>query len=210
MGEQRGFSLVEVLLTVLVLCVAGFASYTVWSNNQDDSVKTEEILLQEQQSAEPNIEVSIDEDVDNMQKNRVYEVEINSLVTLEDTKKLPEYTPVSFKQYIAELLRNNTPKDDGCISSYSIVLISNFNINGGASSNLASPAGEEGEDLACGSGAPLMWVLNPDSSWEEISRNGTLCRSEGNGLVYEEFAAECFDGEEFIKNPNGSVLEAIY
>ena len=54
MNKQKGFSLVEGLLIVLILCVVGFAGYTVWNDNQDDDSEQTDTVQQEstQQSVE--------------------------------------------------------------------------------------------------------------------------------------------------------------
>ncbi|MFT4532121.1 MAG: Tfp pilus assembly protein PilV [Candidatus Saccharimonadales bacterium] len=47
MKNQRGFTLVEGLLIVLILSVIGFAGYTVWNNNQDDEAEVVETTQQD-------------------------------------------------------------------------------------------------------------------------------------------------------------------
>jgi len=42
MNNQKGFTVVEGLLILLILTVIGFAGYTVWNNNQDDSSDSNE------------------------------------------------------------------------------------------------------------------------------------------------------------------------
>ena len=51
MNKQKGFSLVEGLLIILIVSVVSFAGYTVWNNNQEDEA-TETTQVSEGGSAE--------------------------------------------------------------------------------------------------------------------------------------------------------------
>lgn len=63
MKNQKGFTLVEGLLIVLVLLVIGFGGYNVWSNNKvDDPESTSITEITETPSSEKNIETSTNGD----------------------------------------------------------------------------------------------------------------------------------------------------
>jgi len=132
----------------------------------------------------------------------IHSVDIK-MQTASDIGKLPSYTPASFVTYMKSLLANNSSREaTGCgmvVAQYQISQISQVNITGGV-----VPVNEGGE--TCTGGAPDIWVLNPASTWDEETRNGTVCRSKNGGAVYQEFASECDPGNgSFIKNPNGSI-----
>ena len=46
MNVQKGFSLVEGLLIILIISVVGFAGYYVWNENQDDEPEQTETVQQ--------------------------------------------------------------------------------------------------------------------------------------------------------------------
>lgn len=209
MSKQKGFTLVEGLLIVLILLIVGFAGYFVWnkSNDKDDNV----------QNTETSSQASVPEDVDetseakteaeapvekNGSKIFVNEVTISDIVNVSDLNKLPDYTPAAFVSFMTTILEKNVATSDECSqNSYGISAISPYNIIGGA-----SPVDAENE--ICAGGAPIIWILNPDGSWVEETRNGTVCKSSGGGLVYKEFAEECQLGDEWIANPNGSIFDS--
>jgi type II secretory pathway pseudopilin PulG len=70
MNKQKGFTLLEGLLIVLILCVVGFAGYTVWNNNQDE-VTTEN----NQQEVTKNVDDKLDNEA-----MRSYEIDYSSWV----------------------------------------------------------------------------------------------------------------------------------
>ncbi len=55
MNKQKGFTLVEGLLIILMFSVIGFAGYDVWNNQQDDEAKqTETVQEKELETTEEN------------------------------------------------------------------------------------------------------------------------------------------------------------
>jgi type II secretory pathway pseudopilin PulG len=54
MNKQKGFTLVEGLLIVLIVSVVGFAGYTVWNNQQDDESENTDTVQQETEVQENN------------------------------------------------------------------------------------------------------------------------------------------------------------
>ena len=132
----------------------------------------------------------------------IHEVDI-SLKTESDLTKLPEYTPASFRNYLAEQLRNNTSYDNGetiVTPTWKISKISQVNIQGGQ-----VPTDKDGNGYV--GGAPAIWVITPNGTWDQETLNGPVCISKNGGKIYEEFVPICFDkpGSEGIKNPNGSI-----
>jgi Tfp pilus assembly protein PilE len=148
MSRQKGFTLVEGLLIVLIFSVVGFAGYTIWSNQRN-------VNSTETMPANSNNDETEEND------NSVYEVSIDDLTKVSDIDKLPDFTPESFVSYFSVVLERNENSNKDCTASYSIYTISSDSINGGV-----VPV-EEG-DTFCGSGAPLRWV-NYDGTWKEES-----------------------------------------
>jgi type II secretory pathway pseudopilin PulG len=151
MSKQKGFTLVEGLLIVLIISVVGFAGYTVWNNQQDDkNVNSTEIMPAN----------STDDGTEEYDTS-VYEVNIGDLTKVSNIDKLPDFTPESFVSFFTDILEENENSNKDCTASYSIYTISSNSISGGV-----VPV-EEG-DTFCGSGAPLRWV-NKDGTWKEES-----------------------------------------
>lgn len=188
--SEKGFSPLLVLVILLVIMGVGFVAYRIIDNkgdsNTDQSTSSQEIS----DTKEPNSAI-VDVDLE--------------LKSTEDIEKLPSTTPDSFKSFMRESLKV-TSREHGCIRAYNISKVSKVNIEGGAFPVKANE-GPDGED--CFGGVPALWVLAPNGTWEQVGRNAnTTCKSENGGLVYEEFAAECYtdtDLKNLIKNPNGSV-----
>jgi type II secretory pathway pseudopilin PulG len=68
MYKQRGFTLVEVFLIVLILSIVGFAGYTVWNNNQKDN----ESLTFSQETSEEDESKIANETVSEDNKQRAW------------------------------------------------------------------------------------------------------------------------------------------
>lgn len=132
--NQKGFSVVELIMIIVVISFLGMAGWlTYGSSRSDTDNNVAENAIKLDQPERLNIE----------------------LRTTEDIKKLPTYTPDSFKVYLKNLLSQPNP----CEAVYSIYAISDDRINGGVAI--------EGE--SCGSGAPLRWVQLPSGEWTEES-----------------------------------------
>ncbi len=190
--NQKGFSVVEILIGAVVIGLIGATGWYVWQNQQKNNTKSNasETVTTNKKSI-PDEKAKTD--------TTITGVSI-SLTTESDISKLPAVTPASFKAYMLEKLKNNKPDADGCASTYNISKISVVNIKGGEAPTK--------DDLSCGSGAPMIWVLAPSGKWDQESLNGAVCKSEGGGLVYEEFASECYtdpNTDSLVKNPNGSI-----
>lgn len=213
-NNQKGIGHVVLVVIILVIAIIGVSGWFVYknqdkktSNNTSSSKAATKTDTQTQQTTKTeNTEVK---KVD----TTIYEVNI-SLVKVEDLSKLPSSTPETFKAYMLDVLKKNTPKSktegSGCdgevgdliATNYVITKISGANISGGMGGiNLNMGGG-------CPGGAPVLWVLTPESTWEEVSMNGPSCKSNSGGIIYEEFAKECYNDKEMmklVKNPNGSI-----
>ncbi len=132
--NQKGFSVVELIIVIVVIGILGSVGWMVYGKDKNNTDK------------------NITETAMNSEKDERLNIELR---TTEDIKKLPTYTPESFKVYLKNLLSQPNP----CKAVYSIYTISDDRINGGVTI--------EGE--SCGSGAPLSWVRLPSGEWIEES-----------------------------------------
>ncbi len=194
--NQNGFSAVGILLVVVVLGLIGGTGWYVWQK-QD---KNDAVTKTSSQISEDKAKTQ-----ETKKETNLTTIDVNiSLKTAADISKLPSSIPESFKTYLLGKLKANTPDTLGCIVLYSVSKISAVNIKGGGAA--VSATGNDNSE--CIGGAPLVWVLTPAGKWDEVSLNTAVCKSENGGLIYEEFAAECYTNpntESLVKNPNGSV-----
>ncbi len=197
--NENGIAAVAVLSVLIVIGALAGTGWYVWKNQQKDNSQQNQTSTQptetKKESSQPEQKKKID--------TTITETNI-SLKTAADVDKLPAVTPASFKAFMLEKLQNNKPSAEGCILSYNVSKISSVNIKGGGAT--VSTTGEFGGE--CVGGAPVLWVITPDGKWDEVSLNGVVCKSSGGGLVYEEFAAECYkdpNTDSLVKNPNGSI-----
>lgn len=194
--RQRGFGALEGLLILVIVGLLVFVGWYVWN-----SKKSTDKTYNESSSVSG---VSTNKASVSKVDINIHDVDI-SLKTASDISKLPSYTPASFKTFLTAKLQSNTPDSNGCITLFKLSKISQFNISGGQSS--ADSAGNAGTDN-CLSGAPVVWVVTPKGTWDEVSLNGPLCISQNGGKVYQEFTAKCYtdsNAESSITNPNGSI-----
>lgn len=196
--NQKGFGAVVVILLILVIGLVVAVGWLVFDRqkNKQASMPTD-TQQATQQTTEPKPSVSptvTKKQVD----TTIHEVNI-SLKAEADLAKLPDYTPVSFKNYLSEKLRNNKSLDNGeaiVTPTWKISKISQVNIQGGQ-----VPTDANGNSYP--GGAPAVWVLTPAGSWDEESLNAPVCVSKNSGKIYEEFVSVCYPGG--TKNPNGSI-----
>ena len=194
-NKNKGFTLVEVLLLIVVLILVGGLGYLGYKqvNKKSKTSTTTTTQKSAMQNTKENVATTTKVDT------TVHEVNI-TLQTEADISKLPDYTPSSFKAYMLNLLKNNKPSDTGggivITEQYEISKISQVNISGGH-----APVDQNGPG-----GAPAIWVLTPAGTWDQESLNGPVCKSKNGGLIYEEFVQECYNNAgAWVKNPNGSV-----
>lgn len=200
-SNQKGFSVVEILIVIAVvglLGVVGWRVYDLQKSKSDSNSATAQTSQQEQNKEGTTNQVVVADNMD----TTIHEVNI-SLKSETDLSKLPDYTPASFKSYIAEKLRNNTSFDNGeaiVTETWKISKISQVNIQGGQ-----VPTDKDGNSYA--GGAPAIWVFTPAGTWDQESLNGPVCTSKNGGKIYEEFVTTCYDDAHpnGIKNPNGSI-----
>lgn len=188
--------------TLLVVCCIGLLTAIVWQYFiMQDKTGTDVI-----QSAEPTTEQHPDKTLRDSPTETIdtsiHEVDI-TLANEADLLKLPDYTPASFRQYLSEKLRNNHPvkRDNVTVTPTWIVnKISQVAIQGGQ-----APVATDGTVYP--GGAPILWVLTPAGTWDEVGLNDPLCTSTHGGKIYEEFVPTCYDEAhpDSYKNPNGSI-----
>ncbi len=204
-NKNKGFTLFEVLLLIVVLILVGGLGYLGFKqvNKKSKTSTTTTTQKSAMQNTKENVATTTKLDT------TVHEVGI-TIQTEADISKLPDYTPSSFKAYMLNLLKNNTPfaafpgqADEGPLLTmqYGISKISQVNISGSAS---AAPV-DKAVNGYFGS-TPTIWVLTPAGTWDEESLDGIVCKSKNGGLVYEEFVKQCLDSAgDLVQNPNGSI-----
>lgn len=193
--NQKGFSVVEILVVIVVVGLLGAVGWLVYDRQKsetDNKATTSQMTQQEQKQETPKQKID----------TTIHEVDI-SLKSEADLTRLPDYTPASFKTYLAEKLRNNKPFDNGeamVTETLKISKISQVNIQGGQ-----VPTDKDGNGYP--GGAPAIWVLTPTGTWDQETLNGPVCTSKNGGKIYEEFVSTCYDDAhpDGIKNPNGSI-----
>lgn len=197
--NENGIAIIAVLLVLIVIGVLAGTGWYVWKNQHRNNAQQNQTPTQPTEAKKESPQSEQKKKVD----TTIAEVNV-LLKTAADIDKLPAVTPTSFKAFMLEKLQNNKPSAEGCMQMYSISKISAVNIKGGGAT--VSTTGEFGGE--CVGGAPVLWVITPDGKWDEVSLNGVVCKSSGGGLVYEEFAAECYkdpNTDSLVKNPNGSI-----
>jgi len=197
-NNNKGFTLVEVLLLIVVLILVGGLGYLGYKqvNKKSKTSTTTTTQKSAVQNTKANATTTTKLDT------TVHEVDIK-LQTEADISKLPDYTPSSFKAYMLDLLNNNKSftSSEGVVETvqYSVSKISQVNISGGT-----VPVDKAGNGYP--GGAPAIWVLTPAGTWDEESLNGPVCKSKNGGLIYEEFVKQCSNSSgDLVNNPNGSI-----
>lgn len=202
-SNEKGFSVVEILIALAVVGLIGGAGWYVYQNKNKADNKTDNAQQTKQETSEKtdNDSATATSKID----TTIHEVDIK-MQTAADISKLPEYTPASFKAYMLDILQknkfyHNNVDDVDTIAQYQISKISQVNIVGGQ-----VPVDKNGEGHA--GGAPAIWVLTPAGAWDQETLNGPVCKSKNGGLIYEEFVKECYtdpNTDSWTKNPNGSI-----
>lgn len=199
--NQNGFSVVEILIVVVFIGLLGAVGWLLYDrqNNKTQSKEATTTQISQDSTEQTNGEKEITtKKVD----TAIHEVNI-SLKSEADLAKLPDYTPASFKNYLAEKLRNNKSFDNGeaiVTETLKISKISQVNIQGGQ-----VPTDKDGNGYS--GGAPAIWVVTPAGNWDQETLNGPVCISKNGGKIYEEFVPTCYDDAhpDGRKNPNGSI-----
>jgi len=189
--HQKGFSLVEgLLIVVLIGLIAGVGFYVYRQSQDNNSSKsdTPRTAQEDSQKKNPNI-TELDPAIE--------------LTKPSDVEKLPDSTPASFIAYLEKEL--SKPPEDGCIEMISISKVSELNISGGAGAvNAETLKADEG----CGGGASVYWYFQ-DNKWQELGLQFAIsCDELAKMKIYEEFLETCvedFEAEDIneIPNPNG-------
>ena len=197
-NNNKGFTLVEVLLLIVVLILVGGLGYLGYKqvNKKSKTSTTTTTQKSAVQNTKANATTTTKLDT------TVHEVDIK-LQTEADISKLPDYTPSSFKAYMLDLLKNWKPftNSEGVVETvqYSVSKISQVNISGGM-----VPVDKAGNGYP--GGAPAIWVLTPAGTWDKEGLNGPVCKSKNGGLIYEEFVKQCSNSSgDLVNNPNGSI-----
>jgi Tfp pilus assembly protein PilE len=198
-NKNKGFTLVEVLLLIVVLILVGGLGYLGFKQVNKKSKTSTSSTAQKSATQNTKGNVATTTKLD----TTVHEVNIK-LQTEADISKLPDYTPSSFKAYMLDLLKNNKlwVGVDGVAytTKYSVLTISQVNILGGMIGT------DKDGNVNLAGGAPALWVLTPAGTWDTESLNGPFCKSKNGGLIYEEFVKQCSNSSgDLVNNPNGSI-----
>ncbi len=215
MHTQKGFSLIEGLLIVLVISVIGFGGYYVWSQQDDKETNTTETVQEVPMNSEA-VGQSGDETANlssnSLSGNEFLELEEPAVIVNEkDVDSLPAETPGSFVEYLREVVRENTPDElSGCVAEYTISIISNVNVAGGISSIDEETLSSSG---SCGAGAKKVWVYD-GNSWDDSAsgQDAPVCSNLNEPVIYSEFVEKCYEdseGTKLIDNPNGSITNSV-
>lgn len=202
-ANQKGFSVVEILIVIVVVGLLGTVGWLVYGRQKgmSDDKATNTQASQQEQKDTPKQETKDSGTTATKFDATVHEVDIRMQAET-DTSRLPDYTPSSFKAYMLNLLKNNKSYDNSeatVTPQYVISKISQVNISGGQ-----APVDKAGNGYP--GGAPAIWVLTPAGTWDQETLNGPVCKSKNGGLIYEEFVKECSDSSSaWVKNPNGSI-----
>lgn len=189
--HQKGFSLVEgLLIVVLIGLIAGVGFYVYRQSQDNNSSKsdTPRTAQEDSQKKNPNI-TELDPAIE--------------LTKPSDVEKLPDSTPDSFIAYLEKEL--SKPPEDGCIEMISISKVSELNLSGSVgSANAETLEPSEG----CFGGASATWYLQGDK-WQLLAMQAPIsCDELAKMKIYEEFLETCvedFEAEDInaIPNPNG-------
>jgi hypothetical protein len=207
--NDSGFSAVEALLILVILGILGGTGWFVWNarQNANKSLTSNNSTVPtiSKQNTSKSTTQSINTGNTNKIDTSIHDVDIK-MQTSADISKLPDYTPASFKAYMSNILKTNAYSrniidDVDTITQYQINKISQVNISGGQVPVDKTGHGHPG-------GAPAIWVLTPNGTWDQETLNGPVCKSKNGGLIYEEFVKECLpdsNSTAMVKNPNGSI-----
>lgn len=174
-ANEKGFSVVEILIVIVVVGLLGVVGWRVWyaqhkaSESQQSTVNTGQI-------AEKTTDIKSDSPRagDTLQRGEIKKIAEIQLKVASDVDKLPSYTPESFKSYMRQNLANQDTH--GCGNEASVSIISLTALAGGAGSSAYNSA-----DGTCqGDGAGVVWYLDASEKWNSVYA-GDACTGENDG-----------------------------
>lgn len=198
--NRKGFTVVEIILTIVIIAVLGFAGWALWQSQQPASEE-----MSTNQSSRDNVP---QQEESGLKKDEIIDLgnEPVDLVESKDAEKLPAKTPESFKKEISRTLKNNKPDENNCVDVYTVSKISAVNVAGSVAS---LDADTEESSQACGSGAGQVWYKTGEGQWDSltVTQSVILCSTVEEKNIYEEFLDSCGDESknEIVPNPNGSL-----
>lgn len=205
--HNKGFTVVEVLLlVVLVALVAGIGYYIyTQSQKQDETSKPQSSVSQPSNSHQDTPK----------SENVTYLADNQQIILVKpgDESKLPDDIPASFKAFMKEKLsKNSKPDKYGCYTLYSVEKYSALNISGGTGA--VNDLSGEWEAGSCGGGAAAFWYLKNGEWGEHVTQAINTCDDIAKTTIYEEFIRSCLKGNgedmnAIVKNPNGSIDDAL-
>lgn len=203
-NKQRGIGTPHAIVIIAVIGILIGSMYAVLSRIQHANKPDRVAKSTQQPISEPSVASEKSDDTSGKPTMATVKNVNVRLIKTTDTSKLPSEAPESFKQLMAATL--DKQPIDGCYQQITITKLSPFNVKG--SLTLVDDMGKTTN--SCSGTTPKLWVLNPEGQWD-ISGSRTTCASQGGGLVYEEFVAQCYPDDDptsqQIKNPNGSVTK---
>jgi hypothetical protein len=204
-SNKKGFIDITIIMILAIGLIGGASWYVLKYKNKKSAIDNTSQTTQKQQAVVPEQQETTPTQQEVAPKKidtTVYDVNI-SLKSEADLAKLPDYTPATFKSYLAEQLRYNKPHYFGeniVALTWKISKISQVNIEGAQ-----VDTDENGNGYPGGAGA--VWAMTPAGTWDRETLNGPVCISKNGGKIYEEFVPTCYDDAhpDGIKNPNGSI-----
>lgn len=206
--DHKGFTAIEIIVVIVVVAMLGLAVWVLWQNQQ--STPGEMSTSQPEENSLPQ-QGTGNTDVTTLEKGEIIEISDGpiELTESEDVDRLPAKTPESFKQALAQKLKNNKPNENNCVTVYTVTKISTVNIAGGVAyvnADTKKPSRE------CGSGAGVVWYKTGDSQWDStvVTQSVLLCSTLKEKKIYKEFVEKCRDRSKgkIVPNPNG-LLESV-
>lgn len=201
--QQKGFTVLEVVLVILILAAVGFAGWVLWQSQQS----TEEVSpSQSKKDGLPQEDTGSTDDT-TLEKGEIIDLGRDGvqLTGNGDIDKLPAKTPESFREHISRRLKDNTPDDNNCIDAYAITKISTVNIEGGVS---RVNADTKKSGRKCGKGVGMVWYRTGDGQWDSLvaTQSVLLCSTLEEKAIYKEFVEVCMPEDKdksIVPNPNG-------
>lgn len=224
--NQKGFSLVEVLLVVVVVGLIGGIGWYVYQQRKTDEPKQQAAAITnfdecvaagnpvmesypEQCHADGQTFADTKDGPEESKNVTFVSGEQGIRIFAEgDVDKLPDQTPDSFKEYMKQKARNPKFYEGGCRDAWTVIKVSKLNVYGGLGG--ADKNGVSGE--GCGGGAAMFWYLQ-DGVWKEYATQmATMCNELAKMKIYAEFIPVCYSSttmDDQRPNPNGSIDNAL-